>query len=351
MAKKTWISVKRRILDPKHQKAIGSAIWLFLYMLDGTDWKTGKVAGYTDKQASEELGIPKDTIIKHRRKLQAARYITCKKNDYDQTITIHKWSNPRKYDAEVINPPHMGATISGQSEQSNHERSLGSDQQSDQQTDQQSDHERSLSLKESSTINNQQSKKHIDDPELSAVDRAKAGTRRALEEHGIDPDQGYLGWFAPSMDQNRVDVSEFHEDVRTTIERFCRCWKLKPPRRRRKKGGEFEDWQNGGFELLDSCSEFGPDVIELVYCEGHWIKSDGTRFTISRPQAISKMVRSRAGELRESNIRPEELPPLIEHAKANAEHGQRLTESVEERTQRAREESGLKDGEKLIGHT
>jgi hypothetical protein len=39
------------------------------------------------------------------------------------------------------------------------------------------------------------------------------------------------------------------------------------------------------------------------------------------------------------------------HAKANAEHGQRLIDSVEERSKRVREELGLKDGEKLIGHT
>ena len=159
MAKKSWISVKIGMIDPKHQKAIGPAVWLFLHILDNADWETGTVEGYTDKQAHDELGIPKDTIIKHRRKLQAAGYITCKKNDYDQTITIHNWTDPRKYSGKIINPLNVGSDHERSVSQSDHERSGGSDQQSDQQTDhqsdQRSDHERSVPLIESSNTKDQ----------------------------------------------------------------------------------------------------------------------------------------------------------------------------------------------------
>lgn len=325
MTKKSWISVKIGMIDPKHQKAIGSAVWLFLYILDNADWETGIVEGYTDKQAGNELGIPKDTIIKHRRKLQAGEYITCKKNDYDQTITIHNWTDPRKYSGKILNPPNVGEATSGQSDQSDHERSVGSDSQSDQQTDQQSDHERSVSLKESSSnTKDQESNK-------------PSGLKSKITKQEYDAWK-YAG--VPfGMFQGEIDVSHFPADVTTTIERFVRLWGVPVPP---AKTGQYADWIKGARALMTAYGNYGPELMDLVFWKG------GTKdMTIGRPASLVQFVSDMHGQLFRKRTHRDKLLGLIEHAKANTENGQRLIESVEEKQKALREELGLKDDEFL----
>ena len=112
MKRKTWIKNKRGLLDPKHQTAIGEAIWLYLYLIDMADWFTGVVSNYTDGQAADDLGIPQPTIRKQRYRLQNAKYIDSAKSRHKQYVMIGKWTNPRKYDGQVINdPPDVGAYL------------------------------------------------------------------------------------------------------------------------------------------------------------------------------------------------------------------------------------------------
>ena len=101
--KKTWIKVKRGLLETKHRHGLGIRIWLYLYMLDQTDWDTGKVLEWRDGDAASELNMSVATIRKQRRQLDGAGYITCSQGYRKQVIVIHNYTNPRKYDGEMLN--------------------------------------------------------------------------------------------------------------------------------------------------------------------------------------------------------------------------------------------------------
>lgn len=100
---KTYIAIKCGILEPKHRDALGIRIWLYLYMLDKTDWETGRIIEWTDKSASDEMAMPIDTLRLQRNQLEEAGYITCEKTQHAQRIIIHNWTNPREYSGKVIN--------------------------------------------------------------------------------------------------------------------------------------------------------------------------------------------------------------------------------------------------------
>src|SRR5688500_10542171 len=102
--KKTYISVKCGLSrDPKHRQAMGECVWLFLHMLDITDWDTGIVKEWKDEAAAEEMAMPVRTLREQRRKLAELGYITCNQKQYTQDIVIHNWSNPREYSGEIRN--------------------------------------------------------------------------------------------------------------------------------------------------------------------------------------------------------------------------------------------------------
>ena len=107
MAKKTWIKVKRGILDPKHIECLGQAWYLYFYILDNADWETGTVKDWKGKYAADELCKPLGLIREHRKKLEEKKYIRTEKNRYDQIIMINNWTNPRNYDGVVINEEGM----------------------------------------------------------------------------------------------------------------------------------------------------------------------------------------------------------------------------------------------------
>jgi len=101
--KKTWIKIKRGLLEPKHRDRLGIRIWLYFYILDQADWDTGKVLEWRDADASDDLDMPKRTIRQQRQQLEEDGYITCLLAGNKQIITVHNYTNPRKYDGEVIN--------------------------------------------------------------------------------------------------------------------------------------------------------------------------------------------------------------------------------------------------------
>ena len=100
---KTWIKIKRGLLEPKHRDCLGIRIWLYFYILDQTDWDTGKVLEWRDGDAADDLQMPKRTIRQQRQQLETDGYITCALAGNKQVITIHNYTNPRKYDGETIN--------------------------------------------------------------------------------------------------------------------------------------------------------------------------------------------------------------------------------------------------------
>src|SRR3990172_2133847 len=103
LARKTWIKLKRGILEAKHRERIGPAVWLYIYILDRADWEQGAVLDWTDAGAAEELGMDINTLRNHRRKLEDERYISTQKKQYKQILYIHNWTNPREYDGKKYN--------------------------------------------------------------------------------------------------------------------------------------------------------------------------------------------------------------------------------------------------------
>lgn len=96
MARKTFIKVRRGILDAQHTEKLGAAWYLFFYMLDQADWETGIISGWKDQFAADDLQKPLSQIRFHRQHLEKEKYIICTKRQHDQIITINRWKDPRK---------------------------------------------------------------------------------------------------------------------------------------------------------------------------------------------------------------------------------------------------------------
>ena len=103
MAKKTWIKVKRGILAPKHRRKLGSAWFLYFYMLDKTNWEDGTIHEWRDEAAADEMDIPLVTLRGHRRKLEDEKYIQTIQKQYCLEIKVNNWTNPREYSGRVYN--------------------------------------------------------------------------------------------------------------------------------------------------------------------------------------------------------------------------------------------------------
>ena len=103
MTKKTWIKVKRGILEPKHIDKLGQAWYLYFYILDNANWETGTISEWKDEYAAQDLEKPIGMIREHRKHLASEGYITCEKKRYSQNIIIHNWTDPRRYDGLVQN--------------------------------------------------------------------------------------------------------------------------------------------------------------------------------------------------------------------------------------------------------
>jgi len=101
--KKTWIKIKRGLLEPKHRDRLGIRIWLYFYIWDQADWDTGTVLEWRDADAADDLKMQKRTIRQQRQQLMDDGYITCELAGNKQVITIHNYINPRKYDGEAVN--------------------------------------------------------------------------------------------------------------------------------------------------------------------------------------------------------------------------------------------------------
>jgi len=95
MAKKTFLKVKRGLITPKHRIAMESSVWLFLYILDRTDWDNGTVADWRDADAAEALGMSIPGIRKYRRRLEDTGYIASRQGLHCQVIYVNNWSNPK----------------------------------------------------------------------------------------------------------------------------------------------------------------------------------------------------------------------------------------------------------------
>lgn len=101
--KRTWITIKRGILEPKHRFALGELIWLYIYILDLTNWEEGIIEEWLDRGAAEEMEMPYSTLVDQRRKLEQKGYITCQRKQHGIRVVVHNWTNPREYTGKKYN--------------------------------------------------------------------------------------------------------------------------------------------------------------------------------------------------------------------------------------------------------
>lgn len=94
------IHVKNDLLDPKHQKAMGRAVWLYMWCLDRMtkiDEGKGFVLGgkpIIESEVTEELGISRPTYFRWLDVLRHHEYITTVHTPQGLTIVVHKAVKP-----------------------------------------------------------------------------------------------------------------------------------------------------------------------------------------------------------------------------------------------------------------
>jgi hypothetical protein len=107
VSKKTWIKIKRGLLDPKHRERLGVRIWLYLHILDRANWDQGAVLEWRDEGEAKVLEMDLSTLRIQRRQLEADGYIRCERRGHSQRLIVLKWVNPREYTGRVYNPPDV----------------------------------------------------------------------------------------------------------------------------------------------------------------------------------------------------------------------------------------------------
>lgn len=92
-----YIEVTNNLLEPKHRKAMGTAVWEFMWCLDkitkideiGIGWVLGGKP-INLKSIAEDIGITEPKISKNLNKLKNAGYIGIKRTPYGMIISINK---------------------------------------------------------------------------------------------------------------------------------------------------------------------------------------------------------------------------------------------------------------------
>lgn len=119
MSRKTWIMLKRGLVDdPKHRAAMGIRIWLFFHVLDRANWPDGVVYDWKDAAEAEAMKMPLATVRLQRRELEEAGYIKAIHKGDHLDVQILKWVNPREYSGKVYNWPDMGGAEEEESDSS-----------------------------------------------------------------------------------------------------------------------------------------------------------------------------------------------------------------------------------------
>ncbi len=87
------ITVSAGLLDPRHVKAIGTAVWTYLAVLDKQTSSDGTV-NHGDPIAAAKLGarmgLSQDTVLRHLERLQLAGYIHLTRQPYGWVIRVEK---------------------------------------------------------------------------------------------------------------------------------------------------------------------------------------------------------------------------------------------------------------------
>lgn len=93
--KRWWRAVWRGLVvdtEAKHYRAIGSALWLFIYLVIHANPKSGDISRKYHTIAGE-MGISPRTIRSWLTKLMQYGYVTVTRTGRSQVIHISKWKN------------------------------------------------------------------------------------------------------------------------------------------------------------------------------------------------------------------------------------------------------------------
>ena len=91
--KRWWRAVWRGLVvdrDAKHYRAMGSALWLFLYLVIHADRERGTL-GRKYKTIAEDMGVRTRTIRAWMSKLRRHDYVSVTSSGRALFIHIHKW--------------------------------------------------------------------------------------------------------------------------------------------------------------------------------------------------------------------------------------------------------------------
>ena len=96
---KTWWAPVWRglVIDPegKHYRRLKGAIWLLLYLILRADWATGTLLCKLPT-ITRHTGIPRRTLQRWFRRLQAGGYITVQETGRAVRIGIRKWKTLKR---------------------------------------------------------------------------------------------------------------------------------------------------------------------------------------------------------------------------------------------------------------
>lgn len=102
-------------------------------------------------------------------------------------------------------------------------------------------------------------------------------------------------FFARKAQAKGVDASEYPEDVRDVIQHYCELYNQRPPRKNKGGKGEYGLWIADARLLLQAGGELTVKALDSLKEKPYkWM----VEAMISRPGALIKAVRARAGEMR-----------------------------------------------------
>jgi len=113
--KRWWRAVWRGLIvdaEAKHYRAMGSALWLFIYLVIHADPKSGALSRKYQTIA-EEMGVAPRTIRSWLSRLMQYGYVTVKQTGRSQVIHISRWKNASAYRSVAQIRPQTGKSVTG----------------------------------------------------------------------------------------------------------------------------------------------------------------------------------------------------------------------------------------------
>jgi hypothetical protein len=113
--------IRDGLIDPKHYKAMGDAIWLYLYLHKECAAKTGTVKSYHHQNAAAALSLSVPTIKRYMERLKDGGYVQTTRgyNHLSVQITRYDWQEGRRGYGTTPKSDVSGETLHSPSEVSN----------------------------------------------------------------------------------------------------------------------------------------------------------------------------------------------------------------------------------------